>query len=208
MSNFGKPDPTGRSSGKRTGRAGRAHRPPKGESWTWVTRGLLNSPSWRALSTNTVRLIHFLMIEHMNHAGTENGQLMATYEQLEAYGLSRNRIAAAVKEAMFLGLVRCVRGGRWAGTNKPSTYRLTFLADRDGNPPTNEWKGRTEAQIREWKAERKRDHQARQNQKATRKTVSTTAPISASTKRGNGIDRDAKPPGSADLPNQPVLTKG
>ena len=160
MSAFGKPDATGRSSGKRTGRASKAHRPPKDEPWIWLTRELLNSPAWRARSINTVRLIDFLCVEHMNHAGTENGNLMATYDQLVAYGLTRSAIRMAVEEAKFLGLIRFRRGGRWAGTNQPSIYRLTFLADRDGNPPTNEWKGKTEDEITAWKQECSRCLQA------------------------------------------------
>ncbi len=151
MPAFGKPDATGRSSGKRNGRAGEAHRPPKDEPWVWLTRELLNSPAWRERSINTVRLLDFLLLEHMNHAGTENGNLKATYDQLVAHGLTRSEIRAAIEEAKFLGLIRLKRGGRWAGTNQPSTYRLTFLADRGGNPPTNEWKGRTEDVISAWK---------------------------------------------------------
>ncbi len=57
MPAVGKPDATGRSSGKRTGRAGKAHRRPKGEPWVWLTRELLTSPAWRDQSVNTARLI-------------------------------------------------------------------------------------------------------------------------------------------------------
>jgi len=59
----------------------------------------------------------------MNHAGTENENLKATYDQLAAYGLTRSVIRMAIEEAKFLGLVRLKRGGRWAGRNQPSTYR-------------------------------------------------------------------------------------
>ena len=121
MPGFGKPNATGRSSGKRTGRAARAHRPPKDEPWVWLTRELVSSPAWRSRSINCARLIDFLMVEHKNHAGTENGNLMATYDQLVPWGLTRSEIRAAIDEAEFLGLVRFERGGRWAETNKPST---------------------------------------------------------------------------------------
>ncbi len=151
MPAFGKPGATGRSSGQRTGRAGKAHRPPKNEPWVWLTRELLASVAWRARSINAVRLVEFLLVEHMSHAGTENGNLKATYDQLVAFGLTRSAIRAATEEAEFLGLIRFKRGGRWAGTNQPSIYRLTILPDRDGNPPTNEWKGKAEDVISEWK---------------------------------------------------------
>ena len=173
MPTFGKPDQTGRSSGRRTGRAAKAYRPPKGEPWVWITRELLASPAWRYQGANTSRLIAFLLIEHMNHAGTENGNLKATHEQLRAYGLSANLIRDAIEEAEFLGLIRFKRGGRWANSNQPSQFRLTFQADRDGNSPTNEWKQRTEEDVRRWHVARKARRKGRRNQNAARSFEST-----------------------------------
>lgn len=173
MPTFGKPDQAGRSSGKRTGRSAKAFRPPDGESWVWLTRELLASPAWRYQSANTSRLISFLLIEHMNHAGTENGNLKATHEQLRAYGLSANLIRDAIEEAQFLGLIRFERGGRWANSNQPSQFRLTFQPVRDGNSPTNEWKRRTEEQIRRWQEDRKARRKGRKNQKSALKSKST-----------------------------------
>ena len=194
MPALGKPDATGRSSGKRTGRAGKAHRPPKNEPWVWLTRELLASVAWRARSANTARLIDFLLVEHMNHAGTENGNLKATHEQLRAYGLSGNSIRDAVEEAEFLGLLQFERGGRWANTNQPSTYRLTFLPDREHNPPTDEWKRRTDDKIREWKAERKTRRSGRRKRKAALKLQSTVlsncrVPVANSGEGGEGAAR-------------------
>ena len=73
MPAFGKPYATGRSSGKLTGSDRKWRSPPKGEPWAWLTRELLCSPAWRAQGPNCRRLIDFLLIEHTNHAGTENG---------------------------------------------------------------------------------------------------------------------------------------
>ncbi|MDJ0944573.1 MAG: hypothetical protein QNJ30_14000 [Kiloniellales bacterium] len=109
----------------------------------------------------------------MNHAGTENGNLKATHEQLRAYGLGSNGIREAIEEAEFLGLLRFQRGGRWAGTNQPSRFRLTYLPDRDHTPPTNQWKRRTEDQVQQWKAERKALRAGRRKRKATQKSQST-----------------------------------
>ncbi len=177
MEPFRKPNATGRSSGKRTGRVAKAHRPPPNEPFIWHTRGLLTSDAWRAQSVNCMRLLSALEVEHMNHAGTENGTLKATYDQLEAYGLTRSEIRPATEEAELLGLLRCVRGGRWVGTNKPSAYRLTYLADRDGNPPTNEWDRVSQEQIKAWRSERvdhrreRRTHQKKQIHSATSRTT-------------------------------------
>lgn len=133
---FGKPNATGRSSGKLTGRDAKLMRPPEGEPFVWLTRELVASDAWQARSRHCARLIDFLLIEHMNHAATENGNLKATYEQLVQFGFSRRKIVGAIEEAERLGLVRCQRGGK----RRPSTYRLTFYSDRDRSPPTNEWK--------------------------------------------------------------------
>ena len=177
MTTFGRPNATGRSSGRRTGKAAKAHRPPKDEPWVWLTRELVSSPAWRARSINCVRLLDFLMVEHMNHAGIENGNLQAPYDQLEERGLTRKLIRRATDEAKFLGLLRIVRGGRWAETNRPSTYRLTFLADRDNNPPTDEWKGKTAEAIDTWKqdlAQRDQARRARRQKQIHGGTCTTT----------------------------------
>ena len=181
MANFGKPDPTGRSSGKVSGRSGQALKPPKGEPWVWLTRELLSSPAWRAMSPNTARLIQFLLMEHCNHAGRENGALVATYKQLEAYGLSRNCIRAAIQEARDLGLIRCRPGGRFKDPENPeqrpvrapTLYRLTLLPDRDGNPPTNDWKGKTEEDIAGMRPPAKTDSYPQNCEYRTPRTAST-----------------------------------
>ena len=148
----GKVNATGRNSGKWSAREKKAFGPPKGEPWAWLPTELLASPAWRLRSVNTARLIDFLLIEHRNHAGLENGNLLATYDQLVEYGLTRSEIKAAILEAGFLGLVKVTyEGGRYAGNNQPSTYRLTFYADKEGGPAMNQWKGKTIEAIGEWK---------------------------------------------------------
>ncbi len=155
MSRFGRSDVTGRSSGKRSGSDRQLRSPPKGEAWAWMTRDMLASPSMRALSLTGRRLLDFLLIENMNHAGTKNGALMATKDQLMAFGLSRRLIADAIRENVFLGLVRVERGRLTRGGVKaPNFFRLTFYADKDGSPATNEWKGTTDEAIAVWKTYR------------------------------------------------------
>lgn len=92
----------------------------------------------------------------MNHAGSENGLLKATYDQLVAYGIPRKRIRAAIDEAVFVGLVRCERGVRWSGTGKPSLFRLTWLSTlHDETSPTNEWKATTKEDVEAWRGQQK-----------------------------------------------------
>ena len=171
-----KPDVTGRSSGKWPARQKKVFGPPKDEPWAWLPTSLMASPAWRMRSVNATRLIDFLIIEHQNHAGLENGNLKATYDQLVEYGLTRCWIKPAILEAVFLGLVAVTyEGGRYAGNNQPSTYRLTFYANREGHPATNNWKGKTAEAIREWKGDiasqkakkTRRKKQIRSSQKRT-----------------------------------------
>ncbi len=101
---------------------------------------MLQSEAWRQLTINARRLIDFLMLEHMAHAGTENGNLKAPYSQLVAFGMSRRLIKAAIDHVQRLGFVDVVRGGRILSEDKASLYRLTWLPTRDGEPATNRWK--------------------------------------------------------------------
>lgn len=141
MARHGKPDKTGRSSGKIQGKKMREWRnPPKDEPWGWLPRSLMESDAWRGRSVHCARLIDFLMLDYMDNAGLENGRLMATYDQLAAFGISRRKINGAIKEAEQRGLVRARHGGRWNMTNRPSLFRLTFYADHTGAPASNEWK--------------------------------------------------------------------
>jgi hypothetical protein len=161
MSFVKRSDPRQRRRG-RNSREQKVHRPPAGEPFVCHTREMLESQAWRARSLSCVRLLEFLEIEHMSHAGTENGNLMAPYTQLVAHGLRRHSISAAIEEAELLGLVRCRRGARVAGRPQPSRYRLTYLGTTSDHAlPTNEWKRITPEQIAEW-------HRAHKRRKRTR----------------------------------------
>ncbi len=152
---FGSPNATGRSSGKRSGRDRKLFGPPDGGSWVWLTQELLASPAMNALSKTGHRLLHFLLIEHTKHAGRGNGTLMATHDQLIDFGLNRNRITKAIRELVFLGLVKVERGRvTWDGVKAPNLFRLTFYVDSEGRPATNEWKGVTDEDIASRKLKR------------------------------------------------------
>ena len=149
MARYGKPDRKGRSSGRHGGRIGKLHRPPKGEPFVWLTRELVASPAWRAQSINCRRFVDFLLIEHMNHAGTMNGELKAPYNQLEAFSLTRECICEAIEEAISLGLVRRLK----QHYRLASEYALTWLPVGD-QPPTNDWKRTTEETVEKLKRDR------------------------------------------------------
>lgn len=115
---------------------------PKGVGYCVpVPRDLLTSCAWLAMTDQCRKLIDALMVEHADHGGVENGSLIAPYDTLQARGMRRSSILAAVLEAGALGLVDPTRGVRSFGSRKlPSIYRLTWLGTPDGLPPTNEWR--------------------------------------------------------------------
>ena len=84
--------------------------PPRDELWTWQTCELQRSPAWRLAGIHARRLVDCLQVEHRDHAGRENGNLKAPYDQLEAHGIPRRCIHDAIDEAVWLGLIRCKRG--------------------------------------------------------------------------------------------------
>src|SRR5690242_16231849 len=81
------------------------------EPWVWQTRELRASDAWRSAGINARRFIDFLLLEHMNHGGKENGLLKAPHRQLEDFGIGARRITDTIREAEGLGLVECHRGG-------------------------------------------------------------------------------------------------
>jgi hypothetical protein len=95
-------DATGRSSGKLTGHAGQLARPPEGKSWMRLTRELLESSAWQALSINGRRFIEFLLCEQMNHAARENGGLAVPYQQLREWGMPADCILPAIEKTIRL----------------------------------------------------------------------------------------------------------
>jgi len=106
--------------------------PPKGQPWIWITREVLRRPAWRKLGINARRLIDFLLIEHMNHGGKENGFLLAPRDQLQAFGIGRRLITGAIEEALAAGLIDVKPGiGRRPSTFTPRWLPLAIHGDVD-----------------------------------------------------------------------------
>jgi DNA-binding transcriptional MocR family regulator len=168
----------GRSTGRRTRQVSKYRKPDT--PFAWVSAELLNSPAWQGMSTNTMRVVHRLMLEDCQRAGSENGRLPVTHEDFIAYGCSRNLITEALAEAESLGLVRYKRGGRFGETKKPSIFRLTWFGTVDA-PATNEWKGVTKDMVTALKAQRKALRKAkRRAREASQDSESTTTEIYSS----------------------------
>ena len=121
----------------------RQHNVPPDEPWQWLPIELLRSVAWRLQSRRCQRLVEFLIVEHRSHAGFENGNLIATYDQLVDWGMNRKTINDAIAEAVYLGLVKVMvkgRGPRAPGGAQPSQYLLTFFPSSEFAPATNDWK--------------------------------------------------------------------
>jgi hypothetical protein len=107
------------------------------EPFVMLPRSLLQSPAWHSLGISARRLIDFLMLEHIRHAGKRNGFLVAPQRQLVTFGVHPSLVQSAIREAQKAGLVDCIRGtGR-----VPNRYTLTWLPRADGGEPTNRWRG-------------------------------------------------------------------
>ena len=88
------------------------NKPPKDEPWVWETQGLLTSDAWQCLSVNARKVVDRVLVEHMAHAGFENGNLMVTHEDFVRYGVTRRLVTQSIDEAEFLGLLKAKRGGK------------------------------------------------------------------------------------------------
>ena len=89
------------------------------------------------------KIVDRLIVEHLAHGGTENGNLVATYTNFQQYGLRRrSSIGPAIIEAETVGFIDVIeRGGSaYAEFRNPSRYALTWLDRKDGTAPTNRWK--------------------------------------------------------------------
>jgi hypothetical protein len=117
--------------------------PPHDQPWVWLTREMLESEAWRTAPINTLRVVFRLILEHMAHAGCENGNLICTYLDFEKWGISSRLVSRAIADAMNRGLIVITQKGKASsGQNrKPSLYALGWLATRDGASPLNRWKG-------------------------------------------------------------------
>ena len=129
----------------------------KGMPFVMHSRELLASDAWTSLGINARRLINLLEIEHMNHAGRQNGYLIATYKQLERLGMNRKYISHAIQELEKKGLIIVEHRGRSKQNESyANLFTLTYLKacvkDDDNSrryySPSNEWKRYKETKKR------------------------------------------------------------
>lgn len=105
---------------------------------------MFGSITFRALGIHARRILDFLLYEHAQHGGRENGNLAAPYRQLEAWGVTAADVSKGMAELMLTGFVeRTKEGRRLDGVGVPARYALTWLpthANSSGEEkPTHEW---------------------------------------------------------------------
>jgi hypothetical protein len=105
---------------------------------------MLESPAYRVLSLAAHRVISRIEIELAHHGGNDNGHLPVPYQDFINYGLHRDGVAPAIREAEALGFIRVTERGRGgnADYHQPNKFFLTFAWGRDSqrNPPTHDWR--------------------------------------------------------------------
>jgi hypothetical protein len=105
---------------------------------------MLQSPAYRSLSLSGHRVVSRIEIELAAHGGNDNGALPVRYEDFVEYGITRECIAPAIREAEALGFIEVTKRGRAGNAEhrEASKFRLTFAHDRNSRqrPPTHEWR--------------------------------------------------------------------
>jgi hypothetical protein len=158
--------------------------PPESDgAWVWHTIALKCSMAWRGRSHRAILFTEFLEVENLRHAGLENGNLLAPYGQLMAWGLRRETISDAIEENIKRKLVARTGGGIDLDTGQrlPFKYRLTYLPTV-GETATNEWKkhrGEVSAKSPEKVEKAKRaiaTRWAKKNQKPSTETGTDSVP--------------------------------
>lgn len=154
------------------GKRRKHHGPRKDEPWVWMSRDLISSPAFRALSGNGLKIIFRVLEEHMSHGGQENGELIVTHAQFADYGIRLASVAQAIQEAEYMGFIAVDRGTAYRGGHEPNVYRLTWFGDFRDAPATNNWKGIDDPHIAVWKERKKQKAELKLTRKAKRPRVS------------------------------------
>jgi hypothetical protein len=118
------------------------NKPPSDEAWSWRTLAMVESPAWRALPSGARTVIERIEIEHMKHAGTQNGKLPVTYGDFEAHGADRSAIRLYISIAVTLGFIDVTEEGHCGAgdTRRAARYALTWIDRHDGAPRSNRWR--------------------------------------------------------------------
>lgn len=166
-----KPRPRTRNSDRRSLKL---NRPPEHEAWVWFTQEMLESPAFRAMNRSSFLILNRICLEHMAHAGSDNGRLPVTQRQFAAYGVRKQSVPAAIAELEALGFaVRTDPGCKYFGEfeGRAARFRLTWLpvtTPDNIDYATNDW--RRFPDLQSAKDAIRRVKKSREDKRATRKS--------------------------------------
>jgi hypothetical protein len=111
---------------------------PPGESFTWHTMEMLESPAWRAMPPVAHQIVERVELEHLRHGCQENGRLPVTYDDFAKYGIRRKSIPFGIRAAVALGWIDIVELGHRGAPDlrRAARYALTWVDRHDGAPRT------------------------------------------------------------------------
>jgi hypothetical protein len=152
---------------------------------------MLRSPAFRALSLSGHRILTRIEIELAGHGGKDNGKLPVTFQNFHDFGIHRDAIAPAIREAVALGWIRLTQAGRSGNGEfrRPNMFALTHLPTNDEQiKPTDEWQrlATVEEAMAIAEAARKVPSRSRKKQKTSHGNRTETTP-------GNRTERPHSP---------------
>jgi hypothetical protein len=104
---------------------------------------LLDSPAFLSISHAARHAFWRIVVEHGRHGGRENGRLICTHRDFEAWGIPHDLIARAIRELVAVKLIEITRVGAAgnADQRRAALYRLTCFAavGREGGDGTHEY---------------------------------------------------------------------
>lgn len=156
-----KQDHRGRT-GRHSARPTKTRRGSITEQFVPLVISLLESDALASLSLAARRCLDRLLIEHMHHAGKENGRLKVTYEDFAAFGVRRASIAAALRELEDTKLIVVVERGRGGNREyrKATVFRITFLLTPEYEA-TDDWRKYERVQPRDIDSRRENASESR-----------------------------------------------
>jgi len=127
------------SNWRRGGIAGSKRKNKISEQFVYYTRGMIDSPAYRALSLQARKVLRRLELEHMAHGGQDNGKLPCRYHDFINYGCRKNGLSAALIEVEALGFAKTVTLGTRAFGNIPGQgINVPVDLSADSGRTTNE----------------------------------------------------------------------
>jgi hypothetical protein len=161
---------------------------------------MMESPAWKALSLSARRVLDRIEIEFGRRKGNPeaNGDLIVTYDDFVAYGITRRLVRPALNEVIALGFVRVTRMGAAgnADDRMATMYLITYQHAGSAQYVEDNWKRiKTDEEAEAIaKAARKRKGNVRARELGRRRAVARWA------KNANPVTQSVPSPVTQSVP--------